>query len=239
MYTEHISLVKLSISALTLALIPISPGLSQEISEVPLYGTVNLEAGFLPDPYIVEIIPGGADSADHLGNDCVGYIENSQPDYDLNYESGGSPLGIFVESDIDTTLIINDPRGNWRCNDDAASLTDANPGIFFSKPMSGNYNIWVGIYDESSGSEMTFLAITEYDQNQWGTLEIGDKSNSRNIVVDGINFGVDSSAWANDGECDDPRFEGDGMATIMTEEDIRADATDCSKAFAAGTISVK
>ena len=237
MSAEHFSLSKLSFGTLTLILA--APSLAQEIAATPLYGTANLEAGFLPDPHIIEIIPGGGDSADHLGVNCVGFIENSQPDYDLNYQAGGSPLGIFVESDIDTTLVINDPRGNWRCNDDAASLDDANPGIFFSKPMSGNYNIWIGTYGASSSSAMTVLAITEYDQDQWGTLDLLGKSDASNIVVNGINFGDDSSAWANDGECDDPRFEGSGMASTTTEADIRADGTDCSQAFASGTIRVK
>ena len=111
--------------------------------------------------------------------------------------------------------------------------------IFFSKPMSGNYNIWIGTYGASSSSAMTVLAITEYDQDQWGTLDLLGKSDASNIVVNGINFGDDSSAWANDGECDDPRFEGSGMASTTTEADIRADGTDCSQAFASGTIRVK
>jgi hypothetical protein len=52
-------------------------------------------------------------------------------------------------------------------------------------------------------------------------------------------FGTDSSAWANDGECDDPRFEGPGMTTTpLLDSDIRADATDCRAAFAAGEITL-
>jgi hypothetical protein len=52
-------------------------------------------------------------------------------------------------------------------------------------------------------------------------------------------FGDDSSPWANDGECDDPRFEGAGMTqTPLLESDAMADATDCQQAFAAGTITL-
>ncbi len=51
-----------------------------------------------------------------------------------------------------------------------------------------------------------------------------------------IDFGDDSSQWANDGECDDPRFEGSGMNGVLLDEDLRRDATDCRAALAAGTI---
>lgn len=42
-----------------------------------------------------------------------------------------------------------------------------------------------------------------------------------------IDFGDDSSEWANDGECDDPRFEGDGVAAVLLDADLYRDATDC------------
>ena len=52
----------------------------------------------------------------------------------------------------------------------------------------------------------------------------------------GIDFGDDSSNWANDGVCDDPRFEGTGMASVLQDADLFADATDCQALFASGTI---
>jgi hypothetical protein len=53
-----------------------------------------------------------------------------------------------------------------------------------------------------------------------------------------IDFGDDSSNWANDGECDDPRFAGAGMASELEDADIGKDATDCRTAFEAGNISL-
>jgi hypothetical protein len=53
-----------------------------------------------------------------------------------------------------------------------------------------------------------------------------------------IDFGDDSSEWANDGECDDPRFAGDGSAAETLDTDIRKDATDCRTAFEAGTVTL-
>ncbi len=54
-----------------------------------------------------------------------------------------------------------------------------------------------------------------------------------------VDFGADTSQWANDGECDDPRFSGAGMAaTTLLDADILGDATDCKAAFDAGTIAL-
>jgi hypothetical protein len=52
-----------------------------------------------------------------------------------------------------------------------------------------------------------------------------------------IDFGDDSSEWANDGECDDPRFQGTGSASELVDADILKDATDCQAAYDAGTVS--
>jgi len=57
-------------------------------------------------------------------------------------------------------------------------------------------------------------------------------------TVDDIAFGDDSSDWANDGECDDPRFKGEGAATEQLTEDVMKDATDCKAAFEAGTVTL-
>ena len=56
---------------------------------------------------------------------------------------------------------------------------------------------------------------------------------------DALDFGDDSSEWANDGECDDPRFVGDGMAETLLVKDIRRDAADCRHLFELGRIRMK
>ena len=50
-----------------------------------------------------------------------------------------------------------------------------------------------------------------------------------------IDFGDDSGDWARDGECDDPRFEGNGMPAI-TPYDRGRDATDCRRHYDAGRV---
>ena len=49
-------------------------------------------------------------------------------------------------------------------------------------------------------------------------------------------FGDDSSQFALDGECDDARFIGFGMAEVVMTDSIARDATDCRDAFADGTL---
>jgi len=57
---------------------------------------------------------------------------------------------------------------------------------------------------------------------------------------DGIDFGDDAGDFANDGECDDLRFTGDGMTqTPLLPDDIFRDATDCKAAFRANTITLQ
>ena len=55
-----------------------------------------------------------------------------------------------------------------------------------------------------------------------------------------VDFGDDSGQWANDNECDDPRFEGPGMTTTpLLEENIGHDATDCRTAYEAGRLTLR
>lgn len=53
-----------------------------------------------------------------------------------------------------------------------------------------------------------------------------------------VNFGDDSSEWANNDECDDRRFFGSTMTTILNNEDIGRDATDCRQGVEAGDLSL-
>lgn len=57
-------------------------------------------------------------------------------------------------------------------------------------------------------------------------------------VVAEVDYGNDTSRWANDGECDDPRFEGDAMAIGLNTDNIGRDATDCRADVEAGRIAL-
>ncbi len=49
-----------------------------------------------------------------------------------------------------------------------------------------------------------------------------------------IEFGDDTSLFANDGECDDPRFTGPGVGSNLDWTSVGNDATDCRASVKAG-----
>jgi serine protease Do len=125
----------------------------------PLYGTVNLEAGFTPDPHEVRIDAGGRTTIDEkLGPNCQGSVDARQPDVDLNYTAGSAALYIYVRATVDTTLAVYGPDNRWYCNDDFGS---SDPLVVFQNPRSGNYNIWVGTYSSSAANPAARLVISE------------------------------------------------------------------------------
>ena len=67
-------------------------------------------------------------------------------------------------------------------------------------------------------------------------VEAEARAATRNLK---INLGDDSSDWANDGKCDDIRFEGQGTASITDTSDIGRDNSDCQRALDLGTIFLR
>ncbi len=112
----------------------------------PSFGTINLAAGFDDDPRIINVTAGGRLDAATIDSACVGSVANS-PDVRLNYSGAGEfPLIISVASDADTTLVINGPDGRWYCDDDSGE--GSNPSVRFNNPGSGQYDIYVGHYQQ-------------------------------------------------------------------------------------------
>ncbi|UJW84170.1 hypothetical protein [Devosia sp. SL43] len=70
-----------------------------------------------------------------------------------------------------------------------------------------------------------------------GTVTFVDGGDAPVATTGAVEFGDDSSEWANDGECDDPRFSGTGSAAETLDADILKDATDCKAAYDAGTVT--
>lgn len=134
---------------------------AQDVSLAPQYGTVELDAGFLPDPHSISMRSGGSIDASDVGSHCTGYIANA-PDVRLQYSSGSSPLIISADSSSDTTLVINAPNGQWYCDDDSGE--GVNPSVRFEKPMKGRYEIWVGTYGSSDFEPVTLDISELYSQ---------------------------------------------------------------------------
>lgn len=122
--------------------------LAQDFSQNPTYGTLNLSAGFRPDPQTVNVQSGGNINAQNLSSACRGFIANA-PDVRLNYQAGQFQLMISADSSADTTLVINGPDGSWYCDDDGGN-NGLNPLIQFNNPQSGQYDIWIGTYGSAT-----------------------------------------------------------------------------------------
>jgi hypothetical protein len=127
----------------------------------PAYGSIELVSGFEPDPHRVSIAAGGEIAASSIGAPgCLGWIARA-PDYRVNWTAGEGqlPLIFSVQSDADTTLVINDANGNWVCDDDGGNQ-GLNPSISFAQPSSGQYDVWVGTFTQG-GLQNSTLSVSE------------------------------------------------------------------------------
>jgi len=141
------SFLKRLFAAATAATLLAPAAFAQNYNLSPSFGSVQLNSGFLPDPYTRRGIQAGGDNHMSGSQGCPGggWFAN-RPDYRLHYRAGGYPLTIYVSAPGDTMLLINDPHLNWFCNDDSNGL---DPAIRFNRPASGQYDIWVGTYNRS------------------------------------------------------------------------------------------
>ena len=124
----------------------------------PHFGSLELQAGFAPDPNVSEIVGGGDVDATYLGGGCVGHASQA-PDVRLTWSGASDELRVFFTADEgrDASLLVNLPDGSWVCNDDAGSL---DPLIVLTDPAEGQYDIWVGSL-ESGHFISGALSITE------------------------------------------------------------------------------
>lgn len=122
------------------------------------FGKVDLEAGFANDPFVKELVAGGGNETVIAG---VKMKITKAPDFKLYYKKGGFPLSFYVRSQADTTLLINLPDNSYVANDDGGG--NLNPLITLKTPMSGRYDIWVGVYQ--GGNAKANLYITELNVN--------------------------------------------------------------------------
>jgi serine protease Do len=130
----------------------------------PLYETVTLSAGFMPDPREIRLEAGGStEVGSDLAPDCKGNVNASRPDVDLDYTAGSSALYIYVRASFDSTLTVFGPDSRWYCNDDFAGR---DPLVVFQNPRSGNYNIWVGTYggSDTPSARLLISEINPFDK---------------------------------------------------------------------------
>lgn len=210
---------------------------AQDFNAEPYYGVLDLSAGFQPDPLVRSLIAGGTTAVNSQNAGCSGFITGA-PDFRLNYTAGAYALGIFAAAEIDTTLIVRAPDGQWHCNDDSEHLSGLNPGVNFPTPASGRYDIWIGVFSSDDSLKDAQLVITELATNSWATLNLNTDEQVSPANVPARWFGDDSGIWPQDGVCDDPYFRGTGSGSLLLAFNRFRDASDCERLFGQGSIQL-
>lgn len=154
MKTILLCLSYLLIPVITLAQSPPDTGAE------PNYGDISLKSGFMPDPWEISLMAGGAFDLSNLDNSYSGFVSKA-PDVNLNFTGESESLGFEVTSNEDTVLLINMPGGVWTFSDD---VNGVNPLINLTTPEPGLYNIWVGTYDDNNLTSAT-LSVTELNDS--------------------------------------------------------------------------
>ncbi|MDJ0679037.1 MAG: hypothetical protein QNJ18_04155 [Xenococcaceae cyanobacterium MO_167.B52] len=150
---RKISLISAVTVAVSFLAIPIS---AQHIAT-----NTTLESQFTPNPLILEGMSGGKFKATELAKTeetatgyCDGYV-NLQPNHILVLENFFEFLKIEVESNNDTTILVQGPGGVW-CNDDSYNTNPVIQGEW----QQGSYRIWIGSYQKNSSNNYQ-IKITE------------------------------------------------------------------------------
>ncbi|MEM6500667.1 MAG: hypothetical protein AAF685_02390 [Cyanobacteria bacterium P01_C01_bin.89] len=79
---------------------------------------------------------------------CLGFA-SLEANHRLDLNTVPSSLTITVNSfssDVDTTLAVKTPEGQWLCGDDI-SATNTDAAVTISSPSAGSYEVWVGTFD--------------------------------------------------------------------------------------------
>lgn len=134
------------------------------------YITLDLEAGFPLDPFIVSVNGGGPVEAASLAAGCPGYVAE-QPVLTANWTGEAEFIEIFTYSDEDPTLLVQLPDGTFLCSDDATD-TLLDTAVQIMTPAAGAYKVWVGAYEADQLLPL-FLVLTTRDEVSLSTFDMG------------------------------------------------------------------
>jgi hypothetical protein len=201
-------------SSATNSVAPENTGLGADpFKDIPAYSKV-----FMGDAYTSAVGPGDlVFDGKYAGIYYFTGEAGQSVTIDMTSDSVDSYLHLLFHNDSNLDDVI-------ASDDDGGEGTNAK--LTFELPQTGYYTILAttAFEDETGSYEVRF---------NHAPIAAGDAN------VEGIDFGDDSSEWANDDECDDPRFEGSAMAIGLNDTNIRADATDCLNAYRAGNVQLK
>jgi hypothetical protein len=152
-------MIRMAIVAAVAALTAGQANACPEWRSQPHFGTINLSAGFQPDPAAYSITAGGTIPLERCFSGSYSGFVTTRPDFDLYWQGASAQLTIAVQSSADAILLVNAPDGRWYYSDD---YRGTDPAITFLNPQAGLYDIWIGTYDGSRRNPGR-LIFTEYD----------------------------------------------------------------------------
>ncbi len=120
---------------------------------------VDLQAGFVMDPYLLPVVGKGERPAGELQQGCNGFI-GKNPSAVINWSGQTDQLSFFVYSDGDPTLVLQGPDGSTVCNDDAGAST-MQPLVAVKNPARGAYKVYVGAANQAEPA-LGFLGVTTW-----------------------------------------------------------------------------
>ncbi len=144
------------------------------------FGGAELTSGFTPDPWAFQMTAGGGRNPINIaslgmrdsqtGVVCGRSFVTRRPDFHFHFNAGVTfsllRFWVLVNNNTDATLVIREPDGHWRCNDDHGRgwASPTMPALDFHRPQAGRYDIWVGSFDASANNPAS-LYVTELEAN--------------------------------------------------------------------------
>ncbi len=132
-------------------------GLNATASAV--YGGHEFDSSSITEDFETYLFAGGNRDVSYLGGECVGQAA-AEPDFQFDVKDSLDEILLAFAADTDgddAVLIVNDPAGNWYCNDDAYEES-MNPALLVDLSQTGTYRVWVGSYQTGAVFGGTLLA---------------------------------------------------------------------------------
>jgi TPR repeat protein len=102
-------------------------------------------------------------------SDCPGWYSD-QPTGRFTYNGDGRYVAVMAASEqVNLTLLIQEPSGQFYCIDDADGF---DPALFFTTSRAGAYNVWVGTYGQSNAGTYTVSFVAALFPNNDGSVPL-------------------------------------------------------------------
>jgi len=133
------------------------------------FGSVQMVAGFLPDPVTVRGSAGTGQNAARLGRATSGRCRGTiaaLPDFVFDVGAPFEYLRFQAAAAADTTIAVRGPQG-LSCDDDGAG--DRNPRVEGPFP-AGRYEVWIGAANRRASGTPYELTVTTFRTDSGGAI---------------------------------------------------------------------